>query len=242
MKTFKQYTTEKALNLVFGIQNMNKDEEINFELLKKNKKHIPKFMKDLEKMGDSQILFRGFESHREPLILVSSFKNKKHEWYGIDSTGSSIDQNLKDLMKKMVHDDLKIKDPTFVSRNSMNAGHFGNFHLFVPRGKANYFHNPMINDLLQDMMFKFDHSDPSEYEDIVERSAKTYKKSSKPPSGEINEIMVDCKEYWLIGEKLLRAIKPINHDFNYRKYTKYTTTYKELYDSLKLIIEKYDLK
>ena len=131
------------------------------DLSTKNQKHFEKMMEDLVKMPkNDRLLFRSVDEKKNiDLLLNSSFRDSD-EWYGLsDAHGfgwkDKDKAGAKETVMNFVHEDLKIKNPTFATnltpKGNFGFDQFGKIFVFIPRNPSNttYYYAKETEDLLE---------------------------------------------------------------------------------------------
>jgi len=200
MKNFKQFLREAV------ISKHDKDELVTIEdtlyAIKNNN------------LFKEKVLFRGMSTTN----YISEVTNDRSNFHGgmIDNT------------REIIQNHLKIKNPTFITTDEIQASMFGPVKIYIPGKNDTFFSNEYVNDI----MVYTNNSNFDSEESKVE-FAKSYKKSSKLHKNRTGEVIVDTKHYYLMD-----YLGFIKNSFKSRKvYTPKESlkglTYRDVYDTLK---------
>ena len=163
------------------------------------------------KMGVARVISKDWKTSTEIGRLGQVFRNKKNN--DIENKFYEVMNHLN--MKYLVY--TSMGDRKFV---------IGQHFYCVPVGNFKTWWSPQIRDIYINLSDYYDNGELDKF------PVSSYKNSF--PSGNIGEILVDTKEYYLITTRT--AIINLTMKYNNIKEPK---TYKELYDLIELTLKKY---
>ena len=152
----------------------------------------------------------------------------------INPESSVYDKDLGKLFKKLV-DKFKIEHIVYASYDSNRHGLFGNKYFLIPVGDYKTIWSPEVNDIYSNV------SRMKKQGTLNTFPMDSYK--NKWPVGKVAEVLVDCKEYYLITTKI-----PIVQSSMYFTAQKQKTqvvqptTYNELADIVERVLQYYKRK
>ena len=149
----------------------------------------------------------------------------------INPSSSVYDANLGKLFKDLV-DKFSIEHIIYASYNSTSSGLFGAAYYLIPVGDYKTIWSPKITDIYSNA------SNMKKQGTLNTFPLDSYK--NEWPVGKVAEVLVDCKEYYLISTKI-----PIVKDYmSYAAYKQKTqvvqpTTYEQLATLIEQVLRKY---
>ena len=204
MIQFKEFLTETELGNMKSII-----EEPNIlKMALKTLKSVP---------SNYPILYRGFRYGRKAGIAFSIKSARDGKFKGGGGLGSES-VTITDLLKA-----LKVKDPVFCSPTTSQTTLFGTLFYVFPIGKSRAITNDDIHDMLV----------ASNQINDVEEVAANYRNVAKSDGNTFQEVILDCKEYYLIHVQGLNDTLKKPRNFM-------AQSYKELAKLLEQAIAYYD--
>ena len=152
----------------------------------------------------------------------------------INPESSVYDKDLGKLFKKLV-DKFRIKHIVYASYDSNRHGLFGDKYFLIPVGDYKTIWSPEVNDIYSNV------SRMKKQGTLNTFPIDSYK--NEWPVGKVAEVLVDCKEYYLITTKI-----PIVQSSMYFTAQKQNTqvvqptTYNELADIVERVLQYYKRK
>ena len=152
----------------------------------------------------------------------------------INPESSVYDKDLGKLFKKLV-DKFRIKHIVYASYDSNRHGLFGDKYFLIPVGDYKTIWSPEVNDIYSNA------SEMKKQGTLNTFPIDSYK--NEWPVGKVAEVLVDCKEYYLITTKI-----PIVQSSMYFTAQKQKTqvvqptTYNELADIVERVLQYYKRK
>ena len=152
----------------------------------------------------------------------------------INPESSVYDKDLGKLFKKLV-DRFRIKHIVYASYDSNRHGLFGDKYFLIPVGDYKTIWSPEVNDIYSNA------SEMKKQGTLNTFPIDSYK--NEWPVGKVAEVLVDCKEYYLITTKI-----PIVQSSMYFTAQKQKTqvvqptTYNELADIVERVLQYYKRK
>ena len=152
----------------------------------------------------------------------------------INPESSVYEKDLGKLFKKLV-DKFSIEHIVYASYDSNRYGIFGSEYFLIPVGDYKTIWSPEVNDIYSNA------SEMKKQGTLNTFPMDSYK--NEWPSGKVDEVLVDCNEYYLITTRI-----PIIQD--YMKYTAYKqgnpvvqpTTYEQLAAIIEHVLQYYKRK
>lgn len=152
----------------------------------------------------------------------------------INPESSVYEKDLGKLFKKLV-DKFSIEHIVYASYDSNRHGLFGSEYFLIPVGDYKTIWSPEVNDIYSNA------SEMKKQGTLNTFPMDSYK--NEWPSGKVDEVLVDCNEYYLITTRI-----PIIQD--YMKYTAYKqgnpvvqpTTYEQLAAIIEHVLQYYKRK
>jgi len=125
---------------------------------------------------------------------------------------SMLHKYIDNLFKKKFG--IKLRSETiFVTTDVMWSIQYGTPNIIIPIGKFDYYWNPKIDDLYEDLPFtthKITRTKIEDYKKILEEVVNGYKKNKdfkKMMDKFDGEIMIDCKEYYIIDDNYEKKVE-----------------------------------
>ena len=189
----------------------------------------------IKKLENKSMLVRESGGIRMGAAKVTSGPwNKGRIGSAINPESSVYDKDLGKLFKKLV-DKFKIEHIVYASYDSNRHGLFGNKYFLIPVGDYKTIWSPEVNDIYSNV------SRMKKQGTLNTFPMDSYK--NEWPVGKVAEVLVDCKEYYLITTKI-----PIVQSSMYFTAQKQKTqvvqptTYNELADIVERVLQYYKRK
>ena len=152
----------------------------------------------------------------------------------INPSSSVYDADLGKLFKDLV-DKFSIEHIVYASYNSNRHGLFGDAHYLIPVGDYKTIWSPEIKDIYSNA------SEMKKQGTLNTFPMDSYK--NEWPVGKVAEVLVDCKEYYLISTKIPIVKSGMWYTAQKQKtQVVQPTTYKELADIIDRVIQYYTWK
>lgn len=210
-----------------AIYNVDVNEEIISKFDKDELKTIEEILEVIKKgnLYKQKVLFRGFGNTKQ---LFSEVTNTRSSFYG----------GLNDNVSKFISKYLKVKNPTFATRDIFQAGMFGDTYLFVPGEKNTLYYSQTVRDILADMGFK------EKSDEDLKGWTDNYKKVpfNKLAPQHKGEVIISAKKYYLVNWRILST--DFKSKFHKPKPWNEDLTYQDVFDTLKayLSLAKWQIK
>lgn len=189
----------------------------------------------IKKLGNKPMLVRESGGIRSGAARITSGPwDKGKIGSAINPSSSVYDKDLGKLFKELV-DKFSIEHIVYTSYNSNRHGLFGDTYYLIPVGDYKTIWSPEINDI---------YSNASRMK--KQGALNTFPMDSYKttwPVGKVDEVLVDCKEYYLISTKIPIVQSSMNYAaMKQKKKIVQPTTYKELADIIERVIQYYTWK
>ena len=189
----------------------------------------------IKKLENKPMLVRESGGFRSGAAKITSGPwDKGRIGSAINPSSSVYDADLGKLFKDLV-DKFSIEHIVYASYNSNRHGLFGAAYYLIPVGDYKTIWSPKITDIYSNA------SNMKKQGTLNTFPLDSYK--NEWPVGKVAEVLVDCKEYYLISTK----IPIVKSDMWYTAQKQKTqvvepTTYKELADIIDRVIQYYTWK
>ena len=189
----------------------------------------------IKKLGNKPMLVRESGGIRTGAARITSGPwDKGRIGYAINPSSSVYDKDLGKLFKELV-DKFSIEHIVYASYDSNRHGLFGNKYFLIPVGDYKTIWSPEINDIYSNA------SRMKKQGALNTFPIDSYKTTW--PVGKVDEVLVDCKEYYLITTSI-PIVKSSMYFTAQKQKTQVVqpTTYKELADIIDRVIQYYTWK
>ena len=180
----------------------------------------------IKELGNKPMLVRESGGIRSGAAKITSGPwDKGKIGSAINPSSSVYDANLGKLFKDLV-DKFSIEHIIYASYNSTSSGLFGAAYYLIPVGDYKTIWSPKITDIYSNA------SNMKKQGTLNTFPLDSYK--NEWPVGKVAEVLVDCKDYYLISLKTYII-------YDYMKYTKAVppATYAELATLIEQVLQKY---
>ena len=196
---------------------------------------LTKALSHIKKLNNKPMLVRESGGIRSGAARITSGPwDKGRIGSAINPSSSVYDKDLGKLFKELV-DKFKIKHIVYASYDSNRHGLFGNKYFLIPVGDYKTIWSSEVNDIYSNV------SRMKKQGTLNTFPMDSYKTTW--PVGKVAEVLVDCKEYYLITTKI-----PIVQSSMYFTAQKQKTqvvqptTYNELADIVERVLQYYKRK
>ena len=189
----------------------------------------------IKELGNKPMLVRESGGIRSGAARITSGPWEKGKiGSAINPSSSVYDANLGKLFKDLV-DKFSIEHIIYASYNSTSSGLFGAAYYLIPVGDYKTIWSPKIKDIYSNA------SEMKKQGTLNTFPMDSYK--NEWPVGKTAEVLVDCKEYYLISTKI-PIVKSSMYFTAQKQKTQIVqpTTYKELADIIDRVIQYYTWK
>ena len=189
----------------------------------------------IKELGNKPMLVRESGGIRSGAAKITSGPwDKGKIGSAINPSSSVYDANLGKLFKDLV-DKFSIEHIIYASYNSNRHGLFGDAHYLIPVGDYKTIWSPKITDIYRNA------SEMKKQGTLNTFPLDSYK--NEWPVGKVAEVLVDCKEYYLISTKIPIVKSGMWYTAQKQKtQVVEPTTYKELADIIDRVIQYYTWK
>ena len=189
----------------------------------------------IKKLGNKPMLVRESGGIRTGAARITSGPwDKGRIGSAINPSSSVYDKDLGKLFKELV-DKFSIEHIVYASYNSNRHGLFGAEYFLIPVGDYKTIWSPKITDIYSNA------SRMKKQGTLDDFPIDSYKTTW--PVGKVDEVLVDCKEYYLITTSI-PIVKSSMHFTAQKQKTQVVqpTTYNELADIIERVLQYYAWK
>ena len=189
----------------------------------------------IKKLGNKPMLVRESGGIRTGAARITSGPwDKGRIGSAINPSSSVYDKDLGKLFKELV-DKFSIEHIVYASYDSNRHGLFGNKYFLIPVGDYKTIWSPEVNDIYSNA------SRMKKQGTLNTFPMDSYKTTW--PVGKVDEVLVDCKEYYLITTSI-PIVKSSMYFTAQKQKTKVVqpTTYNELADIIERVLQYYAWK
>ena len=189
----------------------------------------------IKELGSKSMLVRESGGIRMGAAKVTSGPwNKGRIGSAVNSKSSVYDKDLGKLFKELV-DKFKIEHIVYASYNSNRHGLFGAEYFLIPVGDYKTIWSPEVNDIYSNV------SQMKKQGTLNTFPMDSYK--NEWPVGKVAEVLVDCKEYYLITTKIPIVQSSMWYAAQKQKtQVVQPTTYNQLADIIERVLQYYKRK
>ena len=189
----------------------------------------------IKKLGNKPMLARESGGIRTGAAKVTSGPwDKGNIGSAINSSSPVYDADLGKLFKDLVNK-FSIEHIIYASYNSNRHGLFGAEYFLIPVGDYKTIWSPEVNDIYSNV------SQMKKQGTLNTFPMNSYK--NEWPVGKVAEVLVDCKEYYLITTKIPIVQSSMNYTAQKQKtQVIQPTTYNELADIIERVLQYYKWK
>ena len=189
----------------------------------------------IKELGNKPMLVRESGGIRSGAARITSGPwDKGKIGSAINPSSSVYDADLGKLFKDLV-DKFSIEHIVYASYNSNRHGLFGDAHYLIPVGDYKTIWSPKITDIYSNA------SEMKKQGTLNTFPMDSYK--NEWPVGKVAEVLVDCKEYYLISTKIPIVKSSMWYTAQKQKtQIVQPTTYSELADIIERVIQYYTWK
>ena len=189
----------------------------------------------IKKLGNKPMLVRESGGIRTGAARITSGPGDKGRiGSAINPSSSVYDKDLGKLFKELV-DKFSIEHIVYASYDSNRHGLFGNKYFLIPVGDYKTIWSPEVNDIYSNA------SRMKKQGTLNTFPMDSYKTTW--PVGKVDEVLVDCKEYYLITTSI-PIVKSSMYFTAQKQKTQVVqpTTYSELADIIERVLQYYAWK
>ena len=189
----------------------------------------------IKELGNKPMLTRESGGIRTGAAKVTSGPwDKGKIGSAINPSSSVYNKDLGKLFKELV-DKFSIEHIVYASYNSNRHGLFGAEYFLIPVGDYKTIWSPEINDIYSNA------SQMKKQGTLNDFPIDSYKTTW--PVGKVAEVLVDCKEYYLITTKIPIVQSSMNYTAQKQKtQVAQPTTYNQLADIIERVLQYYKSK
>lgn len=189
----------------------------------------------IKELGNKPMLVRESRGIRSGAARITSGPwDKGKIGSAINPSSSVYDADLGKLFKDLVNK-FSIEHIVYASYNSNRHGLFGSEYFLIPVGDYKTIWSPKITDI-------YSNASRMKKQGTL-NTFPMYSYKNEWPIGKIAEVLVDCKEYYLISTKIPIVQSSMNYAaLKQKKKIVQPTTYKELADIIDRVIQYYTWK